>query len=106
MQEQLIEDVKQRFYVSDLLELKYGDEEDYEPLLKHIPDEDVAEVAVEFVLQLDRLNEDCCDNYRVFPEHMSDEFNECASQGCCGSYDWTFETPSGNIYLMGFNYGH
>lgn len=110
MQKKLIEDVKSHFYVSDLSELKYGSSDDdefsSEPLLKFVPDEDIEEVAVEFVYQLDKANEECCDNYRVYPEHMSDEFNEVASQGCCGSHDWTFKAPNGNVYLMGFNYGH
>lgn len=104
MQEKLIEAAKARFCVSDFKELKYEDEE--YTTFKNVLDEDLEEVAVELMLMIDKINDPCCDNYRIYPEHMFDEFNDHARKGCCGSHDWTFITPSGNTYLMGFNFGH
>ena len=35
------------------------------------------------------------------------EYENTASEGCCGSADFVFEgSPSGTSYRFGFNYGH
>lgn len=106
MEQNLIESAKSFFNVSDLKALKEPDPDSGFSLFQYVLDEDIAEVSVEFMLELEKVNDPCCDNYRIFPEDMYDEYQVEAMQGCCGSQDSTFKTTNGNTYLLGFNYGH
>jgi len=56
-------------------------------------------------------NEDCdyVDNVRLAVEGGSSEevYDDARQSGCCGSVDVELKgSPSGAVYLFGFNYGH
>lgn len=75
-------------------------------MLEHVLDKDkkaLSEFIEKCEIDIDDL---CIDNHRVFPEHMQAEYDEMAYSGCCGFFDTKFTGPSGQIYLVGFNYGH
>lgn len=82
--------------------------EDFEALnsLKEIPEQDRIEVGVYFGMALVRTDDHCIDNFRIFAEVDSDQYNDIQQMGCCGSFDGTITCQSGITYLVGFNYGH
>lgn len=50
------------------------------------------------------------DRYRFAPkgdEQLVDGYRQIKQSGCCGFFDTTLKgSPSGEVYLFGFNYGH
>lgn len=55
----------------------------------------------------------CVDNFRVSrvslsnPYKPSDVYMRSRSNGCCGFYDQIFlNLKTGNLFFIGFNYGH
>lgn len=75
-------------------------------MVNHIPTEDRIEVASHLAISLIQINDHCVDNFRIFPKSKAEEYNEVAMSGCCGSSDGEVTCKSGEIYLVGFNYGH
>jgi len=73
-------------------------------LLKHITNEDKAELLIAVAVRAG--HEECVDNFRIFPHDMRDAFYAIADTGCCGSLNESFKCKSGNLYRIGFNYGH
>jgi hypothetical protein len=76
------------------------------PLFKFVKKEDLETVSNALDEAVVSVDDHCIDNFRVFPEIMSFNYNEVAEDGCCGSYDNEVVAPSGVKYLIGFNYGH
>jgi hypothetical protein len=53
--------------------------------------------------------EECCDNFRaarVGNTAQMRRYRRQKARGCCGSSDWEAVGPDGNVYALGFNYGH
>lgn len=75
-------------------------------LYRYVKDEDKAAVSAFLEAEEERIDDPCVDNYRIYPEDKSDEYDEQANTGCCGFHDTEFTGPSGTVYLVGFNYGH
>lgn len=73
-------------------------------LFKHVEQGDLDEVLVSFSLLVSDLQ--YSDNYRVFPWSMKKEYYAKSAGGCCGSWDTSLRCKSGNVYLMGCNFGH
>lgn len=90
-----------RFNASSFEELRErGD------LFKFVSDKDLEDVAVQFAYELEKNGDPCQNNYRIFPSEMIDDFNNKTAEGCCGSMNLKYKAPSGQEYLLGFNYGH
>lgn len=52
---------------------------------------------------------DCVDNFRVGMLGNTGQmrrFRRQKARGCCGSKNWEAVGPDGNVYALGFNYGH
>jgi len=75
-------------------------------LYRFVKKEDLEVVANALDEAVVSVDDHCIDNFRVFPEIMSFDYNEVRDDGCCGSYDNEVVAPSGVKYLIGFNYGH
>lgn len=75
-------------------------------IFKHVQECDLLEIKGYLQMYVDSVNDHCIDNYRIFPADMRDEYDDIAFRGCCGSFDTKHTTESGNVYLIGFNYGH
>lgn len=75
-----------------------------EGLLKFVKNEDKAELLTELAVQAG--HEEYVDNHRIFPHDMREEFYAIANKGCCGSSNTPHKCKSGNLYRIGFNYGH
>lgn len=65
---------------------------------------DLDEVKTHFIVNVSKL--DFADNFRVYPISQQKEYNDQKNKGCCGFWDVQFKCKSGNIYLLGCNYGH
>ena len=75
-----------------------------EGLLKFIKTDDISELLVEFVKEA--VECEFVDNLRFYPHDMREEFYKVADSGCCGSANFSVKCKSGNLYRVGFNYGH
>lgn len=73
-------------------------------LFQHVKKEDLDEVWVRFALAVNGVM--YADNFRVFPLDMRKKYDELRRRGCCGFWDTEYKCVSGNVYLMGCNYGH
>jgi len=54
-------------------------------------------------------DDDCVDNYRVACARISSQRRRYLRQkasGCCGFRDFTRDGPDGQLYMLGYNYGH
>lgn len=71
---------------------------------QYVKKEDIEEVAIAFAVEVSHL--DYADNFRIFPLHMEQQFNQIKDKGCCGSFNSQVKCLSGNIYWIGCNYGH
>ena len=65
---------------------------------------DLDEVKAHFIVNVSKL--EFADNFRVYPLSQEKEYTEQQNKGCCGFWDVQFKCKSGNIYLLGCNYGH
>lgn len=74
--------------------------------LKFAPYKDRIEIAVRVATSVLREDVEFVDSYRAFPVHMEKEYQKFLSHCCCGFYDERLTTCSGNLYYIGFNYGH
>lgn len=54
------------------------------------------------------LNDGCIDNFRCcVGESMSQAYKDAYHNGCCGFSDTVVQNPlTGNVFMIGFNYGH
>ena len=73
-------------------------------LLEFVENEDKAELLTELAVQAG--HEEYVDNHRILPHDMREEFYAIADKGCCGSSNNPHKCKSGNLYRIGFNYGH
>ena len=57
-----------------------------------------------------RIKDKCVDNYRVcqvIDGKTTIDYQMKRAHGCCGSLDTTVTNPkTGNVFAIGFNYGH
>lgn len=88
------------FGLKELSELKELD------LFKFVPYKDRIEIAVRLATCILREDVEFVDSHRVFPVSMEREYQEFLKKCCCGFYDERMKTRSGNLYYIGFNYGH
>lgn len=95
-------DKKAAKYFSD----RYGASIMESPLFSNVKKTDLDEVIFAFGKDIIMLNESCIDNYRCEPEIEYDAYFEILKEGCCGYFDSSIKTKSGNLYFYGFNYGH
>ena len=72
--------------------------------MTHVKPDDYMDVLVELTLAM--LDEEYIDNIRVYPIERMREYDRVKMQGCCGFFDRTTKARSGQVYLIGFNYGH
>lgn len=98
-------EVDMRITYTHQVHAKYEYDGDSGGLFSYVRPEDYEQVREEFNQHVERIN-DNCDNYRIFPESMSAEYDKVSDHGCCGSFDKELTCKSGNVYLIGFNYGH
>ena len=73
-------------------------------LFENVEIGDLDEVRVTFALAAEGL--EYADNFRVFSINNKKEYYAQASKGCCGSFDSSIRCKSGNVYLIGCNFGH
>lgn len=84
------------------LQTMYGSVDAY--VLRNVRYKDKEEVGI--ALMMSEAGCEHVDNYRVFPLHRKEEHFAVRNRGCCGSFDSQVKCRSGNIYWIGFNYGH
>ena len=72
--------------------------------MAHVKPEDYMDVLVDITIPMSF--EECVDNARVYPIERMTEYDKVKMQGCCGFFDRTSTGRSGQVYLIGFNYGH
>lgn len=73
-------------------------------VLQYVKQEDVEEVKVAFAVNVAGLQ--YADNFRIFPYSMLNDYKKVKEKGCCGFFDSSVKCVSGNIYLIGCNFGH
>lgn len=80
-----------------------------EELVRRYNKED-GEFLYEMIQNMEyEIDDPCIDNHRVALKDDEDElrqYEEIKSEGCCGFYDDEVEAPTGNVYLIGCNFGH
>lgn len=69
-----------------------------------VQNQDLDEVQVAFACMISDL--EYVDNFRIYPLWMKNDYLDQRDRGCCGSADSQVKCKSGNIYLIGCNYGH
>jgi cyclopropane fatty-acyl-phospholipid synthase-like methyltransferase len=72
--------------------------------LKHVAEEDLSEVAVEFARIVSVEGAERVSNLRVFPVNMKDEFRQ-AVDSRSHSVNTQIKTSRGAIYFAGFSKG-
>lgn len=83
-----------------------------ENLIEKYGKEDAKFVIDGLEIMVQKLEDDgeaCIDNFRVALKgdpSDEEEYENLVSEGCCGFYDDEIESPSGNTYMIGCNYGH
>lgn len=82
----------------------------FEEVVKKIActEEDANEIISYFASQ-DEEEYEYMDNRRVCLDYVEEQllqYKTQQSEGCCGYMDEELTCKSGNIYMVGFNYGH
>ena len=84
------------------LQTVFGSLDSY--ILRNVPCRDREEVGIALMLAWQGC--EYVDNCRVFPIRQTKEHFAVRDKGCCGSFDSQVKCQSGNVYWIGFNYGH
>lgn len=72
--------------------------------LKDVAAADLDEVKVALSVVVSHL--DYADNFRIYRLKDRAAYYKQADKGCCGSWTSYYKCKSGNIYILGCNYGH
>lgn len=70
---------------------------------------ELPEAVQRWFAKAEESGHECMDNYRAAkvsdPEQVK-AYEEQRRNGCCGSCDVSIEDDDGNLWIVGFNYGH